>query len=36
LEATSGRGMLLIDSVAHSWGWLPLEGGKVVWASLAR
>jgi hypothetical protein len=36
IEATTGRGLVLIDSVAHGWGWLPAEGGKVVWASLAR
>ncbi|MFI7601143.1 ATP-binding protein [Actinoplanes sp. NPDC049681] len=29
-----GRGLLLIDSVAHSWGSLEVPGGKVVWASL--
>ena len=29
-----GRGLLLIDSVADSWGTLPLDGGKVVWALL--
>jgi hypothetical protein len=29
-----GRGLLLVGSVAYSWGWLPSEGGKVVWASL--
>jgi hypothetical protein len=33
---TGGRGLMLVQSVAHSWGWLPVEGGKVVWASLAR
>jgi hypothetical protein len=25
---------LLIDATASSWGWLPTENGKVVWASL--
>ncbi|MEV4707298.1 ATP-binding protein [Actinoplanes sp. NPDC049316] len=29
-----GRGLLLIDSVASSWGCLPVTGGKVVWAAL--
>ncbi len=29
-----GRGLLLIDSVARSWGSLALSGGKVVWAVL--
>jgi hypothetical protein len=30
--AYGGRGMLLIDSVARSWGCLALAEGKVVWA----
>ncbi|WP_236028733.1 ATP-binding protein [Paractinoplanes lichenicola] len=34
--AYGGRGMLLIDSVAAHWGSLRLDGGKVVWALLAR
>jgi len=29
-----GRGLLLVESIAHSCGCLPTEGGKVVWASL--
>jgi anti-anti-sigma regulatory factor len=29
-----GRGLLLVEATAHSWGWLPTENGKVVWASL--
>lgn len=29
-----GRGLLLIDSVAHRWGNLRLDDGKVVWAIL--
>jgi hypothetical protein len=35
-DAPSGRGLLLVEASAHSWGWLPSDGGKVVWASLAR
>lgn len=35
-DAPTGRGLLLVEATAHSWGWLPSEGGKVVWASLAR
>ncbi|MEU4426754.1 ATP-binding protein [Actinoplanes sp. NPDC024001] len=35
-DGVSGRGLLLVDSVADSWGWLPCEDGKVVWASLRR
>lgn len=30
--AESGRGLHLVDSFSHSWGWHPLGGGKVVWA----
>jgi hypothetical protein len=30
-----GRGLLLVDSFAVDWGWLPTSDGKVVWASLA-
>ncbi|MEV8503225.1 ATP-binding protein [Actinoplanes sp. NPDC051475] len=33
--AADGRGLLLVEATAHSWGWLPCDGGKVVWASLA-
>lgn len=28
--------LLLVSSVADHWGWLPSEGGKVVWAALRR
>jgi anti-anti-sigma regulatory factor len=35
-NAEGGRGIFLVDATAHSWGCLPTEGGKVVWASLAR
>jgi anti-sigma regulatory factor (Ser/Thr protein kinase) len=31
-----GRGLFLVDATASSWGWLPTDGGKVVWAALAR
>lgn len=34
-EAGSGRGLFLVETTAHSWGWLPATDGKVVWASLA-
>ncbi|HEY0536488.1 MAG TPA: ATP-binding protein [Actinoplanes sp.] len=33
---TGGRGLMLVEAMAHSWGWLPVDGGKVVWASLSR
>ena len=29
-----GRGLMLVQATAHSWGWLPTDNGKVVWASL--
>jgi hypothetical protein len=34
--ARTGRGLILVDASASSWGWLPTDGGKVIWASLAR
>jgi anti-anti-sigma regulatory factor len=33
-SAMRGRGLLLVEATAHSWGWLPTDNGKVVWASL--
>ncbi|MFJ9442515.1 ATP-binding protein [Kitasatospora sp. NPDC101235] len=30
-ESTSGRGLLLVEALAHTWGWHPAEAGKVVW-----
>lgn len=37
-EATSGRGMLLVDRVSAAWGWEATsedgDGGKVVWCDL--
>ncbi|MBV2153669.1 ATP-binding protein [Kitasatospora sp. SUK 42] len=33
--ATSGRGLLLVGALAHSWGWYPVEAGKVVWFEVA-
>jgi anti-sigma regulatory factor (Ser/Thr protein kinase) len=35
-DARTGRGLILVEASATSWGWLPTDGGKVVWASLAR
>jgi len=31
-----GRGLQLVRAMSVSWGWLPTEGGKVVWATLRR
>lgn len=33
-DAESGRGLLLVDSLARSWGTLPTAEGKAVWFSL--
>jgi anti-anti-sigma factor len=30
-----GRGLMLVESEATHWGWLPTKDGKVVWATLA-
>ncbi|MFF1905394.1 ATP-binding protein [Kitasatospora sp. NPDC058218] len=30
-ESGSGRGLLLVEALAHAWGWQPVGGGKVVW-----
>ncbi|MFJ2575219.1 ATP-binding protein [Kitasatospora aureofaciens] len=32
---TSGRGLLLVEGLAHSWGWHPKGAGKVVWFECA-
>jgi anti-sigma regulatory factor (Ser/Thr protein kinase) len=32
----SGRGLLLVDMLADSWGWRPEAGGKLVWFRLRR
>lgn len=34
IGALSGRGLLLVDEFATAWGCLPIDGGKVVWATL--
>ena len=34
-HASDGRGMAIIDALAHRWGYSALEEGKVVWAQLA-
>ncbi|MER8105749.1 ATP-binding protein [Kitasatospora sp. NPDC094016] len=30
-ESTGGRGLLLVEALAHAWGWYPAGVGKVVW-----
>ncbi|MFE2107786.1 ATP-binding protein [Kitasatospora sp. NPDC059463] len=32
---TSGRGLILIEGLSHSWGWHPSGTGKVVWFECA-
>jgi anti-sigma regulatory factor (Ser/Thr protein kinase) len=32
----NGRGLLLVDMLADSWGWRPESGGKLVWFRLER
>lgn len=34
-DALEGRGMAIIDALAHRWGYSALDHGKVVWAQLA-
>jgi serine phosphatase RsbU (regulator of sigma subunit)/anti-sigma regulatory factor (Ser/Thr protein kinase) len=34
--AENGRGLLLVDLLADSWGWRPEGGGKLVWFRLRR
>ncbi|MCX4758503.1 ATP-binding protein [Kitasatospora purpeofusca] len=31
VEATGGRGLLLVEVLADAWGWYPQGDGKVVW-----
>jgi hypothetical protein len=31
----SGRGLLLVDALSHSWGVKPRQVGKIVWARVA-
>ena len=32
----NGRGLLLVERLADSWGWRPEHGGKIVWFRLER
>ncbi|HET7406998.1 MAG TPA: ATP-binding protein [Mycobacteriales bacterium] len=34
-EATTGRGLKLVEDLSSRWGVSPHEGGKVVWADIA-
>jgi anti-anti-sigma regulatory factor len=34
-DPAGGRGLMLVDTLAAHWGSLPIDGGKVVWATLA-
>jgi anti-sigma regulatory factor (Ser/Thr protein kinase) len=34
--AENGRGLLLVELLADSWGWRPENGGKLVWFRLRR
>jgi len=34
-DAATGRGLLLIESMATAWGTEPVDGGKVVWFELS-
>jgi anti-sigma regulatory factor (Ser/Thr protein kinase) len=34
--AENGRGLLLVELLADSWGWRPENGGKLVWFRLSR
>ena len=33
-EASTGRGLLLVEAMASSWGVTPTDGGKTVWFEL--
>ncbi len=30
-EAATGRGLVLVEELAHDWGWNATDGGKLVW-----
>jgi hypothetical protein len=34
LDATSGRGLSLVEALSTSWGWTATHGGKFVWFEL--
>ncbi len=33
-EAATGRGLMMVEALAHDWGWNPTNAGKVVWFEL--
>ncbi|WP_211267430.1 ATP-binding protein [Nonomuraea candida] len=33
--ATAGRGLAIVQSLAHAWGWRPTPDGKAVWFRLS-
>ena len=35
-EAEHGRGLQIVDSLCHRWGWTPHRTGKTVWATVER
>lgn len=35
-DGPGGLGLMLVEASANSWGWLPTDGGKVVWAALTH
>jgi anti-anti-sigma regulatory factor len=35
-DGDGGNGLLVVESLAHQWGCVPLADGKVVWAALPR
>jgi len=35
VDADRGRGLLIVDQLAHQWGWEPEQGGKRVWCEMA-
>ena len=31
-DSDRGRGLAMVDALAEDWGWVPVAGGKLVWA----
>jgi anti-sigma regulatory factor (Ser/Thr protein kinase) len=34
IESTSGRGLIIVESLSERWGWFPLGHGKTTWCVL--